>query len=129
MAKLLKGKLDEVDLIVSSPAKRALTTATYFAEAFGFDNGDIQEEKQLYHAYPEDVLKVLRSLDDEKDVILIFGHNPGYTDLANHFSDDYIDNVPTCGIFKVEAEVDSWSELNRDTAKLTAFYYPKQYFS
>jgi len=129
MAKLLKGKLDEVDLIVSSPARRALTTATYFAEAFGFDNGDIQQEKQLYHAYPEDVLKVLRSLDDEKDVILIFGHNPGYTDLANHFSDDYIDNVPTCGIFKVEAEVDSWSELNRETAKLTAFYYPKQYFS
>ncbi len=129
MAKLLKGKLPELDLIVSSPANRALTTAQYFAEAFGIKKEEIHTDNQLYHAYPDDILKIIRALDDQYKVILLFGHNPGFTELANIFTEDFIDNVPTCGIFEVDAPVDSWGDFNRETARLVAFHHPKQYFS
>ena len=129
MAKLLRGKLEELDLIMTSPANRAYTTATYFAEAFGFDASDIRQEKKLYHAYPEDILRMIKKLEDSVNTVMVFGHNPGFTDLANHFTDDYIDNIPTCGIFQVESQVNSWSEFNKNTARLTVQYFPKKYFT
>ncbi len=129
MAKLLRGKLPKLDLILSSPARRALTTAQYFAEAFGIKNEDIHTVKELYHAYPDDILEMINALNDKHEVILVFGHNPGFTELANRFTEDYIDNVPTCGIVEIQAEVDSWEALDRETGRLVAFHYPKQYFS
>lgn len=129
MAKVLRGKLTHLDLIVASPANRAFTTATYFAEAFDIPVSKIRQEKELYHAYPSDILELVQQLEDKADTVLIFGHNPAYTDFANRFTEDYIDNVPTCGIFQLEANVSKWSDFDESTARLTAFHYPKQYFT
>lgn len=129
MAKLLKGKLDQLDLILASPANRAFTTATYFAEAFDIPVTNIRQEKKLYHAYPDEILKTVQELEDDIDTVLVFGHNPGFTDIVNQFTRNYIDNVPTCGICQIEASVQSWSDFDESNARLTAFYYPKQYFT
>lgn len=129
MAKVLRGKLQELDLIVASPANRAFTTATYFAEAFDIPVSGIRQEKELYHAYPSDILELVQQLDDKVDTVLVFGHNPAYTDFANRFTKDYIDNVPTCGIFQLEANILEWSDFDESTARLTAFFYPRQYFT
>ncbi len=128
MAKLLRAKLEHLDLIVSSPANRAFTTATYFAKAFDIEAVDIVQDKRLYHAYPSEVLRVVKTQSDEVSNILVFGHNPGFTDLANHFTDDYIDNVPTCGIFVVQSDSNTWSNFDDQGVRLTEYYYPKQYF-
>jgi phosphohistidine phosphatase len=129
MAKVLRGKLDQLDLIVASPANRAFTTATYFAEAFDIPVSKIRQEQRLYHAYPNDLLKLVQQLEDALDTVLVFGHNPGFTDFANHFTDDYIDNVPTCGIFQLEADIQHWADFDKSKVRLMAFHYPKQYFS
>lgn len=128
MAKLLKGKGVAIDAIVSSPANRAFTTATYFAEAFGMKVADIIIKKEIYEAYTEEILEVIRDLSDTIQTVLVFGHNPGFTSVANMFTEDYIANVPTCGITKIEADISTWKELEPEKGKLTAFYYPKQYF-
>jgi phosphohistidine phosphatase len=59
-------------------------------------------------------------------VVVLFGHNPCFTSLANQFSDEYIPNVPTCGIVKIEAAGSEWSDFEKE-GKLTAFHFPKQY--
>lgn len=126
MAKMMKGKNANPDKILSSPANRALTTATYFSEALGIPTKGIVVRKEIYHAYPEEVLNIIRNLNDEDKTIFLFGHNPCFTSLANQFSDDYIPNVPTCGIVKVVAETNKWGEFEKK-GKLKEFYYPKQY--
>ncbi|MEO1514356.1 MAG: histidine phosphatase family protein [Bacteroidota bacterium] len=128
MSQLLKGKGVTVDKIISSPANRAYTTATYFADAFEIAKQDILVRREIYEAWTEDVLGLVRGLDQEWNSVLIFGHNPCFTSLANLFSSSYIPNVPTCGISQVVAEVDNWAELTENTGRLHAFYYPKQYF-
>lgn len=129
MAKVLEGKGVEPELIVSSSANRAFTTSTYFAAAFGIAKKDILVRKQIYEAWPGDVLDVIRALPDTAKTILIFGHNPTFTSLANMFNEGYIANVPTCGIAQVELPIQRWVDLKEGEGALVNFYYPKQYFT
>lgn len=129
MAKMLVAKEGKVDLIVSSPANRAFTTATYFAKEMAIPEEAILVQRKIYEAYPEEVLSVIKNLDNQHGSALIFGHNPTFTSLANRFSTDYISNQPTCGIVKLEANIDQWADFDGAQTQRTAFYFPKQYFS
>ena len=128
MAKMLKNKNVKADLIISSPANRALTTARYFAGEMNIPDDAISVNNIIYGAYPEDVIRLIRNLDDGISTVLVFGHNPTFTSLVNRFTEDYIANVPTCGIVKIEAPIHSWSKFGGETSVQSEFYYPKQYF-
>ena len=128
MAKLLAGKGIKPDAIVSSPANRAYTTATYFAEATGIKEKQIIKEEDIYEAAPVTVREILSDLDDELKTVLIFGHNPTFTDLANHYGGEYIPNVPTCGIVHFRSLAKSWEKVKPDNTERVGFYYPKEYF-
>lgn len=127
MAKLLAGKNIQVDAILSSPANRAFTTATYFAKSFNIAVSQVQINADIYEAYTNDIINILQNLDNKLDTILVFGHNPSLTSLANQFTNEYIPNVPTCGIVQVKADITNWQEFAAPKAILTNFYFPKQY--
>lgn len=127
MANLMKSKGVRPDALVSSPANRAFTTATYFAEILGIEKSEIQVMGQIYEASITTILDVLHHLPAAWDTIFIFGHNPTFTDVVNNFSGRMISNIPTCGIVKVEDEVSAWRDFGNNHAKVTEFYYPKQF--
>ncbi len=129
MAKLLSGRGVQPDKLVSSAAKRAFTTALYFAEAFGFVESDVLVMNRIYEASPDDLLSVIREFSDEWDIILIFGHNPTLTEIANRFTGRFIANMPTCSIVRVDDPVERWSDFGSPKASVTEFHYPKQYQS
>lgn len=126
MAKMLEKQGARPDLLVSSPAKRALTTALFFAGAFGIADESVVREQGIYEAYPTDIMHIVSSLPDSARTVLLFGHNPTLTELANRFSDDFIDNVPTCGIVQVESSADSWQSFFDDNARVRACFFPKE---
>ncbi len=128
MAQLLKGKGVQVDKIISSPANRAYTTATYFAKELNIPENDILVKEQIYEAYTEDVLNIINKLDAKLDTVLIFGHNPTFTSLANLYSKKYIANVPTCGIVEVSSTTEDWNAFNNENSVVKNIYFPKQYF-
>ena len=127
MANLLKGQEIKPDAIISSPANRAYTTACYFAKALGIEKKAIIQEPEIYEAYGNEVLNIIQALPNKYQVILVFGHNPNFTDLANLFTEDYIDNVPTCGIVQIEAAINDWQKFDKTIGKIINFHYPKQY--
>lgn len=129
MSKLLRGRVPRLDAIASSPANRAYTTATYFAEAFAIPESDIVIREAIYDAFPEDVLDVVQAFPSQWRTVLVFGHNPAFNSLANMFSEQPIVNVPTCGIFRVDAAIGDWSDFKRHAGRLVEFHYPKQYFT
>lgn len=130
-APMMAQKLQEMgvspDAILSSTANRAFTTATHFGKALGIARSEIIEAPSIYEAYYITVLKIVQNQPKKWDTILVFGHNPAFTTIANSFNGDYIDNVPTCGIVKVTADVENWDDFDEETAKVAAFYYPKQF--
>lgn len=125
MAKRLKKKGIEIDLFLSSPAKRAWRTARFFAEAYDLKKEDIEVEKQLYAADIADFVKVISQLKDKHQTVALFSHNPGVTDFANTLTGVRIDNMPTCGIFAVHADISTWSDFLNAEKKFLFFDYPK----
>ena len=128
MAKMLADKGVKPDAIVSSPANRAFTTATYFGKAMGFKKKEIIQEKDIYEAYPSTVLEIINDLDDDYKTVLVFGHNPTFTSLANEFKEDsFIANLPTCGIVRIDSTAKNWEDVSPDNSEVKAIYYPKQF--
>ncbi|MEO0340247.1 MAG: histidine phosphatase family protein, partial [Bacteroidota bacterium] len=128
MAQVLYEQLGTVDKIVSSPAKRAFTTASAFAETFSIPIADIKKEERIYEAFPSIILDVIRSLDNSWSTVLLFGHNPAFTSVANHFPPFFTDNVPTCGIVHIVSSADTWQKLSNTNSIVQSYHYPKQYF-
>ena len=112
--------------IVSSPAKRAQTTANYFAEAFDIKKSAIQKEPAIYEASANTLLKLINKLDNKYSLIALFGHNPGLTHLAESLTNEEIYNIPTCGIVLIEFPFDDWGNISNGTGETLFFDYPKK---
>lgn len=125
MAALIAEMGIKPNLIVSSPARRAITTAQYFAEALGIAEEDIVRNQDIYEADPQDILRLISGLPESAETVFVFGHNPTFTDVANHFSDDFIENIPTCGIVRIDSPADSWRSFYEGNARVSAQYFPK----
>ena len=126
MANLLKMKGVKPEILITSSAVRAKTTAAFFAEALNIPVEGQWETKELYHAAMLEVLDLVCSVPDEYNTIMLFGHNPGFTYFVNEFwGENWIDNLPTCGIVEIEGDVDSWTMFTGETAKVVGHYFPK----
>ncbi len=127
MGKRLKEKDIHPDLILSSPAKRALSTAKKIAKILSYPKENIKTDRKLYHADEDTILAVTQNLKDKFNTVMLFGHNPGLTDFVNTLMDGEfdIDNVPTCGVVAFTFGMDSWKDLTWGKGKLLFFDYPK----
>lgn len=128
MAQRLQGLLSGPFRIIASPAVRALTTAQLFAETFGIADAQIQIEPRIYDATPGTLLHLINTLDDRNEQVLMFGHNPGFTDVARLLCDAPLPfiELPTCGIAIFEFDLPSWQDIVPGSARLLAFRYPKE---
>ena len=113
------------DLLVSSPALRALTTARLMAEEMGCKRKDIVEDDRLYASSPEDLLAVIRALDRKLDRVMLFGHNPEFTDLARRLSREVID-MPTSAVAEFTFDTKAWSDVGEVEPAKVALDYPKK---
>ena len=123
MANLAKtlGLIPEI--IFSSPANRALTTATIFQNMF--DNSvQIVENQDIYHASLYTLEELIQNFDDKYNHIAIFGHNPGLSFLAEIFTSGSIYEIPTCGIVSINFNCNHWHNVFECT-KVFKNYFPK----
>lgn len=125
MAKRVQAKVPGIDLFVSSPAKRAYKTAKLFAAVFDVKKDDIRLIESLYLASASTLYQVVAGLNDEADSVILFAHNPGITEFANMLANVHIDDIPTCGVFAVAAEVKTWKSFVGAEKKFLFFDYPK----
>jgi phosphohistidine phosphatase len=126
MGRRLLAREARPSLILTSPAKRARQTARLIATSLEYPREFIQSEKELYLASPELILAVVAAQDDGFNDIFLVGHNPGITELASRLAGLQIDNVPTCGIVALEAEIESWSQLQSAHCHCSYFDYPRK---
>lgn len=113
--------------IISSPAVRALSTAKQFALAMGALEKDILQTDSIYGAGTDDMLKLIQDLDDTCSEVILFGHNPTFTDLAYELDHSFQDHLVTCARVKIECEVDSWTHVSSDIGSVIYHDYPRKY--
>ena len=113
------------DHLVSSPAMRAFTTACTFADRLGFATDAIQLDSRIYEASRETLAEVVRGLDPKSKHAMLFGHNPGFSELARWLATCSFTEMPTCAIASLELQIGDWRELGPGCGKLANYLYPK----
>ena len=124
MAKHLAKSSYTVNAIISSPAKRAITTAEIIAKEINFEG--IEQNIEIYNAATNTLISLVRLLDDKLNKVMLVGHNPGFTHLCNYLSNAEIDNMPTCSIAQIQFDVDRWKDISEHSGTLIEYDYPKQ---
>jgi phosphohistidine phosphatase len=125
MANRLLERKVSIDAFISSSAKRARKTAALFIKEFNGDKEDILLVPELYLAGPDAFYDAIAKAPSSAKTIALFGHNPGITEFANDLTDVRIDDMPTCAIFAVKADIKDWSEFKDAEKQYWFFDYPK----
>ncbi|HEX9206969.1 MAG TPA: histidine phosphatase family protein [Steroidobacteraceae bacterium] len=126
MARRLRSRKFKPDLILTSPAVRALSTASIMARELKVPAEHIAQDERLYLADPRQMLEVIHELGGQVEHLMVFGHNPGITEFANLLSaGERIDNLPTCGVFTACFRLDDWSQLASGQGTEAEFDYPR----
>jgi len=123
--RLLKNDLIP-QLILSSPANRALNTALIMSKIWGTRAENFQIHETLYDASISDIEQVIAGVPSDIKSLAIFGHNPSSTAYANMFLKQRLDNLPTAGVVIVTLESKNWGVIRRKNVKETYVDYPKR---
>jgi phosphohistidine phosphatase len=126
MAKRLKEREITPDLLLSSPAVRAIETCRHIAKVLEYPLGKVKTEPRLYHADEDTLLLIVKELKDHDTCVMLFGHNPGLTIFTNLLLKEDIDTIPTCGIVSASLNVSSWSAVKFGCGRLDFYDYPKR---
>ena len=105
-----------IDHIISSPAERAYDTALIIADKLGIPVKKVVAEEKLFTGDDSDYLDLIEGLDDSVNSVMLVGHNPVITMVANRFANPKLDSLPTTGVVSVHLDTEKWADLK--TAKV-----------
>lgn len=118
--------LPSPDLIVSSTALRALTTAQLMQESLKVPKESLLLDSRLYLAEPDVILDVVRHINEDSAHAMIFGHNPGIGDFVDKMlSRTTIPGMPTCATVIMGLPHEFWGLTDWREAQLIAYVTPK----
>lgn len=127
MAKKVRETVRSKVTIFTSPAFRALETALIFALEFGIEPEKIIMNNAIYHKMNLRHLSELLALaGDNCDTVILFGHNPSFTELANSLGSEGCDFMPKSGAIGLLFEVSAWNEIRQRSGKQLFFLKPEK---
>jgi phosphohistidine phosphatase len=125
MGKRLAAGGHRPDLIISSPAKRAFSTAKKIAGELAMDKSGIITDESMYFSGTGSMVNMLEKLEDNYQKVMIVGHNPAMTSLLDVLSESSVYNMPTCAVALIAFDIGSWSELGDESGNLLVYDFPK----
>ncbi len=126
MGKRLLDTGTSFDLMISSPAKRALTTCQIIANEIGFPAKAVLQNDSIYEASTAALFSIICSLDNRFSHVALTGHNPAMSSLSHQLCEAVNRDLPTCSVVQLQFEIDSWNLIKPATALLLSFDYPKK---
>ena len=126
MARRLKIARQVPDFFLSSQADRAMHTATIFIRIFELPFSRLSLDERLYGASVSDILEAISDQDNSVNKLMIFGHNPDFSELTRGFAKSGAYELPTCGLVIFTFNCQKWNEISRDV-QIDEFYdFPKK---
>ncbi|PST83524.1 histidine phosphatase family protein [Pedobacter yulinensis] len=129
--RLMAGKTADRQIrlagVFSSPARRAFDTAVLFATGIGLPADGIVTLDEVYEAPVRTLLRTVTSFSDKLSTVILVGHNPGLTELANYLSDAEIYNLPTAGLVMISFPFNEWRLVSQGTGRADFTDSPEAY--
>jgi len=113
------------DLIISSPAVRAIETARIFARGLTYSEEKILIDRKIYDGYYEHILDIIYGTPNKINSLMLFGHNPMFSNLANLFLHPGIDDMPTSAVVGISFATDRWEDVPNAKSRLLFTLTPK----
>tara|TARA_B100001175_G_scaffold312989_1_gene319885 strand:+ start:2593 stop:3075 length:483 start_codon:yes stop_codon:yes gene_type:complete len=103
----------KADIIISSPAIRALHTAIIVIYELDLSLEKLKIDNYLYTFSGSIAIDYVYALDNHWNNVVLVGHNPAFTEVINHFSDAGINHLRTAGCVKITFDGNQWSNLSK----------------
>ena len=102
-----------VELIITSPAIRAISTSVIFSSSINFNYDKVKINNKLYTFNVDDIINFVYNLNDSMNEVVLVGHNPAFTSAANFFSDEEITHMPTSSIVSISFNEHRWERVKK----------------
>jgi len=119
----LKNKGIFPDLILSSPALRAISTANIISKEIGYTK-EITQNQYIYEAYVNTLQEIVSYIEDSNDTVFLIGHNPAISALA-YMLCNLKKSIPTSSVVEIEFNVDSWMDIAKENSTLISYSFPQ----
>jgi phosphohistidine phosphatase len=127
MADRVAGTAGRPDLALSSPADRAMETARIFAARLGYPEKRIVATEALYGGLlPEDFLAIVHRLPESARMVMLFGHDPSFTEFAGALAPEFEGVLPKAGVVVIDVASGSWSRIALGQGKLVLSDQPPE---
>lgn len=114
------------ELLISSPASRAIETAELFADTLGIERDQIIQKIEIYEGQVGALAAIVQALPDEYGTAMLFGHNPAISAFVDWLTGKPSEDMNTCGVAKIELEVQCWKEAVAGSGALDWYEYPEK---
>jgi len=101
------------DVIITSPARRAVQTVRLLAKPLAYRRARIRVDRRLYEAGPAQLARVVRALAARHEQVLLCGHNPGLLQFARRFAPQ-LQRLPTCAVVELRFQARDWRSITRE---------------
>jgi len=126
MAERLRAQGMIPELLLSSPASRALHTAMIYIRTLDLPWESLKINERIYFDSANEILETIEQTDDHYSSMMVIGHNPAFTELANSLLQQPVDNIPTAGIVTIVFPTDQWKSIRKVKTEKEDFDYPKK---
>jgi phosphohistidine phosphatase len=131
ISRLMALRLMEIEnspgTMVTSPAFRALETALIFAGEFKIKHENIRIYSNLYFRMSfQNLYEIFSIVNEDTDTIMLFGHNPSFTEITNSLCMEGCDCMPKCAIIGITFQIKTWSAISRNSGKIEYSLKPEK---
>jgi phosphohistidine phosphatase len=123
MADRIKERSLIPELIITSPAQRAKTTAEIFADHLGLPEPGTN--KAVYEASEKTLLKIINEFPDQCNFIGLVGHNPGIAYILQYLTGQ-TKEVHTSTVALIDFEIDDWASVSKGLGNLAYYSSPNE---
>lgn len=121
MAEFLRESGFKIDQFITSPAKRAKTTCSIFAEKY---QKEYSEDPQMYHAQKKEFINAISKTEENASSVAIFSHNEGISEFASSLCEDSL-QFKTCAVAIFELNSETWIDFKNNEIELKEYFTPK----
>lgn len=126
MGRKLKKMGISPDMILCSPANRAISTARIICDKINFSLHKLKLDDKIYTATSWQMLDIIKAIDNKYESILVIGHEPMISQTIEILTGVSIEKFPTCAFLQMELSISKWSEIIAESGLIKTFEYPKK---
>ncbi len=124
IGRLIRKRKLEPKLVLSSPAERARRTTQLVIDAAGMKT-ELRYDERIYEATGARLFEIVTQIEDDADMALLVGHNPGLEELLEKLTGE-ARRLPTAALVCVELDIEKWNKLRVDAGRLEWLAKPKE---